>query len=267
LWVLCIAALGFPALAQNPAPQGQQQGMTTAVVPGPRPPLPPPPEATASQLEATGDQLQQQKLFDDAIDYYRAALKKTPNSAVLRNKTGIAQLQMLRYGEAEKEFKRAAKLDRTYAEPLNNLGVIYYLKKKYGKAIHQYEQALKLKEGAASFHSNLGTAYFEKKEYAKATAEYVRALQLDPEIFDRQATAGVAARMASPEDRARFSYMLAKICAGHGLNDRSLEYLKKAIEEGYPAINDVYKDQEFANLRKDPRFAEIMARREPVVPN
>jgi len=40
--------------------------------------------------------------------------------------------------------------------------------------------------------------------------------------------------------------------------------LKKAVEEGYPHINDVYKDEVFVQLRKDPRFAAVMAKTEPL---
>ena len=31
------------------------------------------------------------------------------------------------------------------------------------------------------------------------------------------------------------------------------------MEDGYKDIKNVYRDQEFSDLRKDPRFAELMA--------
>ena len=50
-----------------------------------------------------------------------------------------------------------------------------------------------------------------------------------------------------------------------GLSDQSLEYLRKAMEEGYKDFNNVYKDTEFADLRKDKRFTELVAMKMPVL--
>lgn len=222
--------------------------------------------ASAEELEKRGDELRAEKAYLDALDYYRVALKKKPNNAVLLNKAGISELMLQRYGEARKLFERSTKADRTYAEAYNNLGVVHYEEKKYGKAIKQYEKAIKLRNDAASYFSNLGAAYFATKQFEKANSAYSQALQLDPDIFERVSRAGVSAQLSSPEDRAHFDYVLAKLYAQVGNMDRSLEYLRRALEEGYKGIDDVYKEAEFAGLRKDPRFAQLMAARPPAIP-
>ena len=84
-------------------------------------------------------------------------------------------------------------------------------------------------------------------------------MRLDPDIFERTSRAGVLAQLPSPDDRAHYDYVLAKLFAKMGIADRSLEYLRKAMEEGYKQIGNVYKDAEFTELRKDPRFTELMA--------
>jgi len=226
----------------------------------------PPAGATAADLEERGDTLRAEKSYLDALDYYRAALAKKPNNAQLYNKIGINELQMARFNEARKDFERAIKIDGKFADAHNNLGVIYYLQKKYGTAIKRYEEAIKLREDSASFYSNLGAAYFSKKDYVKASLAYNQALQLDPEIFERTSHSGVLAQMSSPADRAHFYYVLAKLYAKSGIADRSLQYLRRAMEEGYKGIDDVYKDSEFAGLRKDPRFTELMAARPVAIP-
>ena len=173
---------------------------------------------------------------------------------------------MQRYREAKKSFEQAVKIDHKFSSAYNNLGVIYYLEKKYGKAIKQYEKAIKLRQDAASYFSNLGAAYFSKKELEKAIAAYTEAMRLDPDIFERTSHTGVQAQMSSPENRAHFNYVMAKLFAKEGNSDRSLQYLRKALEEGYKGINEVYKDAEFAGLRKDPRFTELMAARPQAIP-
>lgn len=227
---------------------------------------PPSPDASAAQLEEQADLLRTQKAYLDAIDYYRAAIKKE-NSATAWNKLGMTYLLIGkdRLGDARKCFEKAIKLDKTYADARNNLGVVYYEKNKYSKAIKYYRQALALRE-SASFHSNLGAAYFSKKDMTRAIAEYQRAVELDPNVLDRTSNTGVAAQLSSPDDRAHYFYLLAKMYAGSGNLDRSLECLRRSIEDGYKEIGDVYKDQQFAGLRKDPRFAELMSSKPVAIP-
>ncbi len=250
--LLFSALLVVPSQAQN----------TEQVEVGP-PPLhradPPAPGATSEVLEQRGDELRAEKNFLDAIDYYQAALKNAPGNASALNKIGICQLMMQRFKDARKSFEHSIKADRNHADAYNNLGVTYYATHSYNAAIKNYEKAILLNNDAASYYSNLGTAYFGKRQFDKAIQSYAKAVELDPDIFDRSSHAGVQAKLPSPVDRAHYDYVLAKMYAKSGVADRSLHYLKKAMEEGYKDIKDVYKDNEFSNLRKDPRFAELMA--------
>jgi tetratricopeptide (TPR) repeat protein len=219
---------------------------------------PPSPEATAAQLEAQADGLRGEKLYLDALDYYDAALAKKPADARILNKIGITELMMQRYKEARKSFERAIRSDRAWADAYNNLGVVLYEDKKYSAAVKQYRQAIAHEDTSASFFANLGAAYFSKRHFDDAVAAYQHALELDPDVFVRSSRSGVQAQLPSPEDRAKYDYTVARLYAKMGLSDQSLEYLRKAMEAGYKDIKDVYKDTEFSQLRKDPRFTELM---------
>jgi tetratricopeptide (TPR) repeat protein len=214
--------------------------------------------ATVPQQERSGDELREHKYYLDAIDHYRAAMAKGGESSVLHNKIGIAQLQMLRLDHAKREFKKAVKLDPKYPEARNNLGVVDYYNRNYGGAVKNYKKAIKLNPESASFHSNLGSAYFARKDFDRAMEEYARALELDPEIFERRTRGGISVHLISNEDRARYHYTLARMYGRTGNLDRCLIYLRKAMEEGYKGINQVYKDDDFAKVRKDPRFNVLM---------
>lgn len=220
---------------------------------------PPSPDATAAQLEQQADQLRAQKLYLDALDYYQAALAKQPHGARLLNKIGITELMMQRYKEARKSFERAIRDDREYADAYNNLGVVLYENKKYHAAVKEYQKAISHDDTSASFYSNLGAAYFSRKDFDAGVNAYRQALQLDPDVFERTSRSGVQAQLPSPEDRARYDYTVAKLYAKMGRSDQSLEYLRKAMEAGYKNMKDVYKDSDFAQVRKNPRFAELMA--------
>jgi tetratricopeptide (TPR) repeat protein len=228
---------------------------------------PPAPEATAAALEQQADELRAQKLYLDALDYYRAALNRKVNEARLLNKIGITELLMQRYKEAKKTFEQSIRADRHYADAYNNLGVIYYETKKYGTAVKQYEKAIGIDSTSASFYSNLGAAYFSKRAFEPAVAAYQHALELDPDVFGRTSRAGIQAQLPSPEDRARYDYTVAKLYAKMGFAEQSLEYLRKAKEDGYKDLKSVYKDVEFAELRKSPRFTELMAANLAAIPN
>ncbi len=227
---------------------------------------PPSPTATAQELEKQADQLRLRKAYIDAIDYFQAAIQKDPDNAALYNKLGISELMLQRFRDAGKHFEAAIKKDRKLAEAYNNLGVVNYERKKYRGAIKHYKKAAELDPESASFHSNLGAAYFAQKKFEEATKEYAEAVRLDPEIFEHSSRMGVTAQMSSPQDRAHYSYVLAKLYAKMGDADRSLQYLRKAMEEGYKKVDDAYKDPEFAELRKDARFAELMKERPPALP-
>ncbi len=241
--------------AENPSSQVQ-------VEPPPvRHGAPPSHEATAAELEKRGDELRAEKAYLDALDYYDAAIKKNPGAAVLYNKAGVTELQMQRMKEAGKDFEKAFHYDHDFPDAYNNLGVVYYEQKKYGKAIKQYEKAIKIRPDSASYFSNMGAAYFAKKDIEKAVEAYHQALQLDPDVLEHNSRTGVTAQLPSPEDRAQYDYVMAKLYAKSGIEDRALQHLRRAMEEGYKDIENVYKDAEFASLRKSPRFAELMGGR------
>lgn len=236
-----------------------------------KPPLlrmtdPPSPDATASDLEARADELHAQKLYLDAIDYYRAALKKIPNNAEILNKVCRTQLMMQRWHDAKNSCELAIKADRKFADPYSNLGVALYEAGRYSAAVKQYRKAIAIDDTSASFFNNLGAALFSKREFDPAAQAYQRAIELDPDVFGRSSRAGVQAQLPSPGDRAHYDFTVARLYAKMGYSDQSIEYLRKAMEEGYKDFKDVFKDVEFAELRKDKRFTELIATKPTVLP-
>ncbi|MBL8175834.1 MAG: tetratricopeptide repeat protein [Bryobacterales bacterium] len=204
--------------------------------------------------EMRGDIYMARKMYREAVEIYR----KAGSSAVLVNKIGIAYHQMLELDQAQRHYEKAIKMNATYSEAINNLGTIYYAKKSYRKAVNQYKKALKVNPNSASIHSNLGTAYFARKKYKDAFVSYQKALELDPEVFEHRGTNGVLLQERSVQERAKFHFYLAKTYAKAGQVDRALQYMRKAIEEGFKERNKFMEDSEFTPLRELPEFQQLL---------
>jgi tetratricopeptide (TPR) repeat protein len=192
----------------------------------------------------------------EAADMYR---ENSKGSAVMLNKTGIAYHQMVQLNLAEKYYRLSLRVDPDYAEAVNNLGTVYYAKKSYRRAVNQYKKSLRLNSQSASVWSNLGTCYFARKEYDRAADALRQALMLDPEVFESRSTLGVLLQDRSVDEHAKFHFYLAQTYAKQGMNDRALQYLRKALEEGFKEKKKIQEDPAFAALRELPEFKEVMA--------
>jgi tetratricopeptide (TPR) repeat protein len=253
---------GLPLLAQTPQNEAPPTGLQT---PAPPTTLLPLDTSTAAQLEDQGDNLRAHNFHLDALDSYKAAIRKKP-SAVLYNKLGITYILLRHPADAEAAITRAIQMQKNYSDAWNNRASVYYMAGDFKRATKDYQRAIKINDQNASYHSNLGSAYFNRRDLVKASREYQIALKLDPFVFERSTRTGIAALMGKPGNHAEFEYMMAKLFAQSGDPANSLLHLRKALEEGYKNINNVYKDQEFATLRADQRFKDLMSQKPEAIP-
>ena len=213
---------------------------------------------TVAQLERAGDEARTKKDYAQAVQYFQTALRKDRKNSVLYNKMGLAELKNNNLGAARADFEKAAKLNSKFADAVNNIGAVEYMRKNYGAAAKHFKKAVALEETRPAFHVNLGAAWFSQKKLEQALAEYGRALELDPDALKQESKAGITAQIASPEERARYSYMLAKIYAKRGDVETCLQCLRKAKEDGYRDLANVYKDEEFSRMRENPKLHEVV---------
>jgi len=205
--------------------------------------------------EQRGDLYMARKMFREAIDTYRAA---AGNSAVMWNKIGIAYHQLWDLNAARKNYEHAIRLNRKYADAINNVGTVFYAQKKFRNATARYTRALAIAPYSASIWSNLGTAYYARGKFEEMTKAYTRALQLDPDVFEAHGLVGTRMMDRSVADRARYHYELARMYAIAGKNDLALQYLRKALEEGFKE-REKLQAKEFAALRETTEFKDLMA--------
>ncbi|MBZ5725350.1 MAG: tetratricopeptide repeat protein [Acidobacteriia bacterium] len=204
--------------------------------------------------EMRGDIFMARKQYREAIDTFREG---PPRDPVLWNKIGIAYHQMQQLDNAKKSYEQALRFKPDYAEAMNNIGTVYYSRKSFRRAISWYQRAIKTAP-TASFYSNLGTAYFSRKQYEQATAAYKTALELNPNVFEERSSYGTTLQERTVEERAKYHYFVAKLYAKAGRNDLALQYIRKAIEEGFKERKKLEEDPEFAALRDLPEFKALL---------
>jgi tetratricopeptide (TPR) repeat protein len=231
----------------------------SALVDGTRTPIPnPETEHRTLSPEERGDIFLARKMYREAIEMFREGSSKDP---VLHNKQGIAYHQLLQLDQALKEYQLAVKLKPDYEEALNNIGAIYYTRKNYRRATTWFTRALALAPDdykSAAVYVNLGSSWFSRKNFERAQTAFQTAVRLDPEVFERHGSFGVMMQERNIEDRAKFHFYLAKMYAKSGRNDLSLQYLRKAFEEGLKDKEKATDAPEFNPLRNLPEFKELL---------
>ncbi|HEX4284057.1 MAG TPA: tetratricopeptide repeat protein [Terracidiphilus sp.] len=205
--------------------------------------------------EALGDALMGHRRYQAAIEAYKQG---SPESPTIWNKMGIAYQMMFNLQDALRCYQESLKIDAKSVNVLNNLGTVYDSMKQYKLAVKMYRKALKIDPKSALVLKNLGTDLLAQHQYKKGWEIYKQALTVDPQIFDRNNGPRIE-NPASVQERGAMNFYMAKGCVRAGRNDRAVEYLRMAINEGFTNAKKVEADQEFAGLHGLAAFDLLMA--------
>lgn len=214
------------------------------------------PVDTASTLppsEGLADTLAVRGRYLAAIHVY----EQLPPTAPVLNKMGIACEHMFMWDRARTSFEDAIKLNPKYAEAYNNLGTLSHSQGDLPRAEKMYRKSLKLKPDDPNTHQNLGTLYYAKRNFRKGDAEYRRALAIDPGILERSANRGIPSN-SKVKSASEIHYHLAATYAQAGSQKLALDYLRKAILEGFRDRNRLMHDKEFADMRTSDAFLAMV---------
>jgi len=213
------------------------------------------PARSQSTPEQVGDSLIIHQRYQAAIAAYA---KSSPMSAEVWNKLGIAYQMMFNPRDAARCYKESLKLDPRNAQVINNLGTVYASLKQYAQADKWYHKALKYDSKSALILKNLGTNLLAEHKYNKGWEAYQQALAIDPQIFTDRKSPTVQ-NPGSVAERGAMNYYMAAGCARAGYSDCALQYLRMALDEGFTTRKKIAEDVEFASLRDNPAFKQLLA--------
>ena len=216
-------------------------------------------ETQEAAIQATpievGDALMLHQRYQAAIEAYKRAPQDSPEAW---NKMGVAYQLLRNVNEASHCYHRALKLNPHNGTYLNNIGSVQMEHREYSQAVKSFRKAVKLAPQNALFEKNLGTGLLAQKKYEDGWKAYKRAVELDPHIFEHGVDSVRVQNPASIQDRGAMNYFMAKGCVKAGMNDKAVDYLRLALNEGFTNPKKILADPEFAPLRDLPAFRQMM---------
>jgi tetratricopeptide (TPR) repeat protein len=119
--------------------------------------------------------------FDKALSLLEAALRKTPDSVVIRRAHARTALLAGKYDSAIGEFERLVAAQPKSATLLGDLGEAYRKKGEFQKAVDEFEQACKIDPKDPTTRLLLSFTLFQSGRIPEAIAKYREVLSLDPQ--------------------------------------------------------------------------------------
>jgi serine/threonine protein kinase/tetratricopeptide (TPR) repeat protein len=219
--------------------------------------------------------------YSQAAEMFSKVVQLVPDNRRGYNNLGGMYLQMGRYDEALHVFLSSIAKDPS-AQAYSNVGTANYFMGRYADAANAFEKATELAPTNYLYWENLGDAYRWIPDAAvRRNVSYDRAIQLatgeltlNPTNNSIRASMAVclakrgktaladqeihAALHADPSNPG-FMFKAAMIANLKGDTDHAFAFLGDALAHGYSRA-EIERERELENLRKDPRFDELLER-------
>ena len=220
-----------------------------------------------------------QARYEDAASAFQHVIQLAPDSYRGYSNLGGAYLALGRYSDAIPKFERSAEI-RPTAFSYSNLATAYFYQKRYADAARTYEQAVQLEQTEYGEWGNLAEAYYwtpgrraeAEEAYRKAIALAEAQLRVNPRDEEVLSWVGLYHAMLQEKSLSlryinealvvaprnpEVLFNAAKAENQLGDRQKALDYLKKALAEGYSKYY-AQDDPAFAGLSKDPRFYKLV---------
>jgi TolB-like protein/DNA-binding winged helix-turn-helix (wHTH) protein/Tfp pilus assembly protein PilF len=213
--------------------------------------------------------------FREAEKQFREALRRNPNNATAHQWYAELLHAWGRLAEAREEIARALELDPLSMAVMDDKGWILVSEEKLEEAVRQFEAEAELNPQWPYAYYSLAAAHVYRKDFERARAvleraraaggETARYLQVQgmAQAFGgekQKARETLAKLLARPERERGPRYGLAVVYAGLGESDAALGLLERALQERDSWMVWLRTYPEWAPLREDPRFRDLLKR-------
>lgn len=181
---------------------------------------------------------------DSALHEMRRAKILNPLSPIVSNAIGSLLLQSGRLEEAVAEYRRTREIEPSYAPSYMNLGRAYEKLGNEEQAVSAYLDGLKLRQYTPAELEELNRVF----RSSGMASFHRRRLQMQLHRYKQ-----------GPEEDAS-NLEIAAIHAGLGEKDLAFQYLDRAFENHVGGLVWLKVGPEWAPLRSDPRFNELLSR-------
>lgn len=139
-------------------------------------------QATARYYNNMGYVALKEDRNQEALDYFRAAVKLDPIFPGAHNNYGVALSRVRNDDEAEEEFRAALHLDSAYSAAMVNLSALLQRKGRKQEALEIQEKVGHLRELDPLWRLKTGTEALEAGKLDDAVRELETAVALDPRL-------------------------------------------------------------------------------------
>ena len=119
--------------------------------------------------------------FDQAIKYYKKAVKIRPNYHEAFYNMGVAQQSKNYFDEAIESYSKAIMIKPNYADSFNNIGFIQHIQGNFEDAIVSYSKAILINPNFAAAFNNIANSLIEIGDFESAADNLSEAIRLNPD--------------------------------------------------------------------------------------
>jgi len=228
---------------------------------------------SANVLRVLGNAYYYVDRYCDAIHIFDQLLALNADDATILFNRGTAYAQLEKYKETLTDFNRYLDLKPNNPAALVNRGGVYEHLKRYEEALADFDCSLKIKPDNVPALASRGAVYVDLERYSEALVDLNRALELVPDGYVALVNRGILRSKLGkynealidfnhllklgPDDPAVF-YDLACLFSLWGKTEDALVYLKRAIDKDKKYRETAKTDEDFDNIRDDPRFKKLI---------